>query len=428
MGYRADSEASRIHITGLGFAGAAGGGVDALARRLETGESAIQLLPPEWRPVPALQVGALLPPDWSWRDTTGAKALDAEALAAAERLLRGGDAPLRADAAAVLEAKGSAAIAPERLGLVVGGSNLAHALLAQELARFQSNPAHVNPRIGFHGLDTHVAATLAALVQAKGPVLNVAAAAASGAAAAVTALDLLRAGRCDACLVVGAMQRLSQVDWQALAGLGALNVSDVPAWPCTEGGGGFTPGEGAACVLLERADHARQRGATAWAELAGGALVSGADPLPHPCRADEVRAMALALADAGLAPGQVDLVVLHATGTARGDAAELGAVADLFGPGLDRVWATAPKAIAGHGLTSAGVVGLIAAALMLARGRIHPWPTAGVPKLSGLRVATGPANAALHCVITNAFGFGGFNACLALRSLPFHTERTADTP
>ena len=421
MSHASHPREHRVHITGIGYSGAAGNGIAGLARRLRDGDSALRRLHQEERPIPALQVGALLERDWNWQASDGAKTLAPQALEKAEKLLRGADAALRADAAALLEAKGGAHIAPERLGLVVGGSNLAHLMLCDEMARFGRNPAFANPRIGFHALDTHVAATLAALAEARGPVMNVAAAAASGAVAAVAALDLIRAGRCDACLAVGAMQRLSPMDWHALAALGALNVSSEIPMPFGGSGNGFAPGEGAACILLERADPARQRGSTGLAELAGGAFISGADPLPHPCRQDETRVMGLALADAGLALGQVDLITAHATGTLKGDEAEAGALADLFGTALEQVWVAAPKAVTGHCLGAAGMVGLVATVLMLRENCVYPLPKSSASQFAALRLAIGGAvDTTLRCAVSNAFGFGGFNACLALRTLAAH--------
>jgi len=157
----------------------------------------MRFLPLAARPHPALQVAALLSDDWDWRATEIFRGQNPSRRNLAEKLLRGSELTLQADAVAVLEALQARTFPSDRLGLVVGGGNLAHPVLAAGLARYQSNPAYVNPRLAFQALDTHVAATLAALAGAQGPVLNVAAAAASGAVAAVTALDLIRTGRCD---------------------------------------------------------------------------------------------------------------------------------------------------------------------------------------------------------------------------------------
>ena len=407
-----------IHITGLGHVGAAGNSVAELQARLRSGNSAIALLPPEQRPHPQLQVGALLASDWNWRDTAIARGLSPAQRALTEKLLRGEDVALQADALAVLEATAGRSFDPERLGLVVGGSNLAHPLLVTELTKYQRNPVYVNPRWAFQALDSHVAATLAALVDAQGPVLTVAAAAASAAVAVVNGLDLIRSGRCDHCLVVGAMQRLSPLDWQALAALGALNTAALSPLPFLGDGGGFTPGESAVCILLERASNS---GADALAELAGGAFVSAAHPLPDAHSKHEIRAMQLALADAQMTSDAPEVIVAHATGTAQGDKAELDAIATVYANRQQRPWLVTPKAITGHCLGASGGVGLLAAVLLLQEQCIYPLsvsePDIGLP-LAG-RFAFGQAVAApLRTVMVNAFGFGGFNAALITRHFP----------
>jgi len=404
-----------VRISGLGHVGAAGNGVAELQARLRSASSAIAFLHAEQRPHPQLQLGAMLPSDWDWRATEIVRGLNPAKTALAEKLLRGEDSALQADALAVLEAMDGKSFVPERLGLVVGGSNLAHTKLVTELARYQRNPAYVNPRLAFQALDSHVAATLAALADAQGPVLNVAAAAASTAVALVSGLDLLRTGRCDQCLVVGAMQRLSPLDWQALAALGALNTSSIPSLPFLGNGNGFTPGEGAVCILLERLDDEHSQG---YAELAGGAFVSAADPLPHAGSGHEARVMKLALADARMAADDLDLIVAHATGTAQGDKAELEAIAAVFANRRQAPWLSAPKAVTGHYLGASGGVGLLAAVLMLQEQCVYPMLSAAaearLPEEG--RFSFGQAVAApLGAAIINAFGFGGFNAALIVR-------------
>lgn len=413
---------TKVRISGLGYVGAAGNCVAELQAGLRSGCSAIRPLTPERRPHPQLQLAALLATDWDWRTTEIARSLDSAKMALAEKLLRGENSPLQADALAVLEATAEKTFVPERLGLVVGGSNLAHPMLVTELLRYQRNPAYVNPRLAFQALDTHVAATLAALVNAQGPVLNVAAAAASAAVAVVSGLDLIRAGRCDHCLVVGAMQRLSPLDWQALAALGALNTSTVPSLPFFSDGGGFTPGEGAVCILLERVDDDSEYG---YAELVGGAFVSAANPLPDASSSHEIRAMKLALVDAQMMTDVPDLIVAHATGTAQGDKAELAAIAAVCANGRQPPWLSTPKAVTGHCLGASGGVGLLAALLMLQEQCVYPVSTAAtdarLPPTG--RFAFGQAIAApLATVMVNAFGFGGFNAALMVRKLPANTD------
>jgi len=216
-------------------------------------------------------------------------------------------------------------------------------------------------------------------------------------------------------LVVGAMQRMSALDWQALAALGALNVSDEPSLPLFGAGTGFTPGEGSACILLERADPGDTAG---FAELAGGAFVSAADPLPHASGEHEARAMQAALADAQLAMEDIDLIVAHATGTEQGDRVELDAIAALCDKPEKPVWLSTPKSIAGHCLGASGVVGLLAAVLMLREQRVYPVAEGETRLPPGARFAQGRSiDVLLRSAMVNAFGFGGFNAALVVRNL-----------
>ncbi len=409
-----------VQITGLGYVGAAANDVAELRARLRSGHSAIRLLEPEARPHPDLQIAALLADDWDWRATDTVRGLPPSQKNLAEKLLRGSEVTLQADAVAVLEALAGKQLPPERLGLVVGGSNLAHPVLMDGLSRFRRNAAYINPRLAFQALDTHVAATLAALARAQGPVLNVAAAAASGTVAAITALDLIRVGRCDACLVVGAMQRLSPLDWQALTALGALNTSNAPSPPFFGTGSGFTPGEGSACILLEKTCHSERNN---FAELAGGAFVSAADPLPHARVEHETRVMRLALSDAQLEAEQLDLIVAHATGTDQGDRVELEAIGTLCAGNHRAIWVSTPKSVTGHCLGASGSIGLLAAVLMLQDQRVYPVPEGETKLPPGLRFARGRAiDLPMGYAIVNAFGFGGFNAALIIRSLSDNSD------
>ena len=399
-----------IPITGMGFHGAAGSMVNELQARFRAGQTAIRGLSLSERPEPSIGFGAFLE-----MDAVVPQIPSAFGSELTERIIKTADVTIRASAIAAIEAMGAASIAPERLGLVVGGSNLQHPLLFSEFQRFKENPSRINPRVAFEGLDTHLAAVIAMLIHARGPVVSVAAAAASGLHAAITAMDLIRLGRCDACLVIGAMQCPTLPEWRALAALGAINLGEEASLPLCEGGYGFTPGEAAACVLFEAETHAIARKARIHAFACGGAYVSAADPMPHASATDEARSMLLALDEAGLGIQDIDLVTLHATGTRQGDEAEISALQQVFDERLRGIWGFTPKSITGHCLTASGVVGLIASILMLEEQRIYPVPLGGIPRITAPKlVASSVAMPIVH-TMTNAFGFGGFNASLILR-------------
>lgn len=399
-----------VAITGMGFHGAAGRHVNELQARFRAGQTAIRPLSLSERPEPSMGFGAFLD-----RDAIDAHLPSAFESELTDRTIRTADFTIRASAIAAIEAMGTASIAPDRLGLVLGGSNVQHALLFSEFQRFYENPSRINPRVGFEGLDTHLAAVIAMLIHAQGPVITVAAAAASGLHAAITAMDLIRLGRCDACLVIGAMQCPTLPEWRALGTLGALNLGEEASVPLCEGGHGFTPGEAAACVLFEAQTHAVARKARIHALGCGGAYVSAADPMPHASAEDEARSMVLALNEAGLGIQDIDLVTLHATGTRQGDEAEISALQQVFAERLNAIWGFTPKSITGHCLTASGVVGLIASILMLEEQRIYPVPLGGVPRITAPKLVASSVAVPIVHTMTNAFGFGGFNASLILR-------------
>ncbi len=389
-----------VVITGLGVRGALARDTAHLRDLLAAGRplATAEAVDPAADPAPAL------PAAWQPR---------AEAL-------RGADPAVVATAHATLEAALAAGLPerqlpPDRLGVVLGGSNLAHRPLLEAAERHGRNPAFVNPRLALTTLDSHAASVVAAILGAEGPVFTVGAAAASGAAAVVTALDLVRHGRIDACLAIGAMQRLSPVDLQALRGLGALPAPEAArraSRPFDAISTGVAPVEMAAALVLEAGPGA---GGRARARLLGGAITGGGPALPSPSVDHERRTMLAALADAGLPPETLDAVLAHATGTAKGDLAEARAIEAVLGG--HAAWVLAPKAVTGHALTAAGALGAVEAVLMLEEQRLFPQPPRARPIETGLRMPGGePVATGLCCVLVNAFGFGSLGAALVLGS------------
>jgi malonyl-ACP decarboxylase len=402
-----------VAVTGLGVFGAIAPDVPTFLARLEAGRPLIRIadgpaglgpiaglrLDPAARPLPELD-----------------PRLDPVERSRAQEALRGADLPVLAAAQAAIEAAhGTLPLAvrhpPGRIAVVLGGSNLAHPQLLEAAGRFARNPAFLTPRLALTSLDSHAAAVVAAILGAEGPVMSIGTAAASGAACLVAALDLIRAGRADACLVIGAMQGLSAIDYQALRGMRALagDPLDDASRPFDAASTGVAPVEAAACILLERsAEHP-----LAW--LSGGAIIGGGSPLPSPSVEQEARTMQAALADAGLAPDRLDAVIAHATGTAKGDAAEAEAIHAVLAEHTERVWTAAPKAVTGHALTAAGTLGAIQAVLMLQAQRVFPQPPRRQPIAPHLRMAeAGSVDAPLAHILVNAFGFASLGAAIVL--------------
>jgi malonyl-ACP decarboxylase len=241
-------------------------------------------------------------------------------------------------------------------------------------------------------------------------------ASASGNVAIVNAARLVAAGELDVCLVLGALTELSGMERQAFANSGAMALAGGgtdPASRCRPfdaDRGGFVPGQGAACLVLESAGSARRRGTAGWAAVAGHALRLDGSSLACPDAAGEAAVMAEALHRAGLVPGRVDYVNAHGTGSRLGDETEIAALHKVFGDHLARPWLNSTKGLVGHCLCAAGVVEAVATLLQMRDGFVHPNANLDQPIDACARFAGGRAEPArVGVALSNAFGFGGFN-------------------
>jgi 3-oxoacyl-[acyl-carrier-protein] synthase II len=181
---------------------------------------------------------------------------------------------------------------------------------------------------------------------------------------------------------------------------------------------GFILSEGAGIVVLEELEHARRRGAQIYAELLGVGNTADAFHItaPHEDGRGAAKAMELGLRDARLAPQDIEYVNAHGTSTELGDAAETRAMKSVFGEHARKLAISSTKSMIGHLLGASGGVELIATALTLKYGVIHPTinlDTADpacdldyVPKVARER--------RVRRAISNSFGFGGHNCCLVV--------------
>ena len=176
-------------------------------------------------------------------------------------------------------------------------------------------------------------------------------------------------------------------------------------------------GEGAAVFVFEELEHARARGATILAEVAGFAMTSDASDIVTPNRQGAVRAMRGALRDAGLPPEAIGYINAHGTGTTANDRTECAAVRAVFGAHADRLMISSTKSMHGHLIGGTGAVELIACLMALrdGRDRAHDQlPRAG-PRMRPRRGAQRRrGSAAVGAAMSNAFAFGGLNAVLVL--------------
>jgi 3-oxoacyl-[acyl-carrier-protein] synthase II len=183
---------------------------------------------------------------------------------------------------------------------------------------------------------------------------------------------------------------------------------------------GFVAADGCGVLVLENLDHALARGARVHAEVLGYGVSSDAYHVaaPHPEGTGSALAMSRAIADARLAPEDIEYINAHATATPAGDPAEVAAIKSVFGSRAYEIPVNATKSMIGHLLGAAGAVEAIATILTIQEGILHPTINYEFPDPDcDLDCVPNEARRAqVDVALCNSFGFGGQNACLVLGS------------
>lgn len=259
----------------------------------------------------------------------------------------------------------------------------------------------------------------------SGPGLAVSAACASANHAFGLAKRWLELGWVDVCLAGGCDMAVTPMGLATFGNLRALSRrnQDPPgaSRPFDRGRDGFVLGEGGAVFVLEPAGTARRRGAQALARVSGcGASSDAHHPvIPSPDPRPAVAAVRQALAEAELAPDQVDYINAHATGTTVGDAAEAAVLRAVLGDSVRTVPVSSTKSMTGHLLTAAGAIEAIACLAAIDRQSVPPTINLDQPDPE-CDLCHVPHEARPHpvrAVISNSFGFGGSNTCLVLEAV-----------
>ncbi|MET3878147.1 MULTISPECIES: beta-ketoacyl-ACP synthase II [Chitinophaga] len=184
---------------------------------------------------------------------------------------------------------------------------------------------------------------------------------------------------------------------------------------------GFVMGEGAGALILEEYEHAKARGAYIYAEVAGAAMTADAYHMTatHPEGLGALRAMQLALEDAGLNKEAVDYLNAHATSTPVGDLSEIAAIGKLFGATPSHLHISATKSMTGHLLGAAGAIEAIASVMSIQKGIIPPTINTQEldPAIPGtLQIVLGTAlEKTVNVAMSNTFGFGGHNGIVVFK-------------
>jgi 3-oxoacyl-[acyl-carrier-protein] synthase II len=310
-------------------------------------------------------------------------------------------------------------IEPARLGVVVGTGVGGLLTLERECRNFfEGGERAVSPHFVPMMMPNAAAGHIAMRLGANGPGFSVSSACATGGHAIGEALRMITRGEADVVVAGGTEAALTGVCLAAFRRMGALSKEGVSR-PFDARRDGFVMGEGAAVLVLERADHARARGATIFGRIAGYAASNDAFHItqPDPDGAGAKKAMRDTLADAGISPGDVGYVNAHGTGTPYNDRIETQAIKAVFNGSSTPPPVSSTKSAIGHLLGAAGAVEAIVCIESIRRGVLPPTLNylEPDPDCDLDYVPEGPREApGLEMALSNSFGFGGQNACLAI--------------
>jgi 3-oxoacyl-[acyl-carrier-protein] synthase II len=398
-----------VVVTGLGATTPLGGDVASTWDALLAGRSGVGHLTQEWAGSLPVRIAAQL-------------AVDPSEVIERVRLRRMD----RSEAMAVIAAKeawadsglAGSGLDQERLAVSFGtGIGGAITLLDQDDILEQHGPRRVSPHTVPMLMPNGPAAHIGLELGAKAGVRAMASACATGAEAVALGLDLIRLGRADVVMAGSTEAVIHPLPVAGFASMRAMSTrNDDPeraSRPWDKNRDGFVLGEGAGALVLERADHAVARGARIYARLAGAGITSDGYDIVQPdpeCRGG-IRAMRMAIEDAGLTGTDIHHVNAHATSTPVGDMGEIKGIKAAIG---NHPILTSTKSMTGHLLGAAGALESIAAILALRDGIIPPTINLDDPdERLDLEVAAHKARTAdIRAAMNNSFGFGGHNVAL----------------
>jgi len=237
------------------------------------------------------------------------------------------------------------------------------------------------------------------------------------------AMKTIRWGEADVMITGGAEAPISTTGLGGFCALKALSTrNDAPeraSRPFDLDRDGFVMGEGAGILVLESLEHALARGAHIYGEVAGVGFTGDAHHITAPPEDGHgaIRAMQVALADAGLEPTEIDYLNAHGTSTQLNDAAETQAIKQVFGDYAYKLPVSSTKSMHGHLLGAAGAVELAACLLAIKHETIPPTINYETPDpVCDLNyVPNNAIKTPIRAALSNTFGFGGHNASLIVK-------------
>jgi len=406
----------RIVVTGMGTVNPLGNNVNDFWKAIQAGENGIgKLTRFESNGYTSKVAGEV-------KDFVPEKILEAKE---ARRMDRFTQFAMVASLEAMADAKLAVGDAdPERFGIILGnGIGGIETLEAQCRRIFEKGPKSVHPLFVPMMIANEAPGNVAIRLKAFGPCRCVVTACASSNDALGDAWRLIRDGDADVMLAGGTEAPLTGLGYSGFCSLQAVTTRndqpDKASRPFDRDRDGFIMAEGAGVLVLEELDHARKRGARILAEMAGYGATCDANHLtaPHPEGRGAIKAMALALHSAGLAPEEIDYINAHGTSTQINDPIETRVIKAVFGEHAAKLKVSSTKSMTGHLLGAAGGIEAIVTVKALL-DQFFP-PTRNLdnpdPECDLDYVPHTGYKGRIRAAMSNALGFGGHNAIVIFK-------------
>ena len=317
----------------------------------------------------------------------------------------------------------------DRVGVIWGAGIGGLETFQNEVLNFSAG--NENPRFNPFFIPKMIADIAPGLISIKygfkGPNFATVSACASASNAMIDALNYIRLGYSDIIVTGGSEAAITK------AGIGGFNAMHAlskrnndpksASRPFDKDRDGFVLGEGAGALILESYEHAVKRGATIYAELAGGGLSADAHHMtaPHPEGLGAVKVMENCLKDAEINTEEVDIINMHGTSTPLGDVAESNAIVKVFKNHTYKMNINSTKSMTGHLLGAAGAIEAIASIMAIKHGIVPPTINHKTPDEDidqKINFTFGKAQKrTVNIALSNTFGFGGHNACVLFKKL-----------
>lgn len=317
----------------------------------------------------------------------------------------------------------------DRVGVIWGAGIGGLETFQNEVLNFAAG--NENPRFNPFFIPKMIADIAPGLISIKygfrGPNFATVSACASASNAMIDALNYIRLGYADVMITGGSEAGVTK------AGIGGFNAMHAlskrnedpktASRPFDKNRDGFVLGEGAGALILESYEHAIERNATIYAELAGGGLSADAHHMtaPHPEGLGAIKVMENCLKDANLKPSDVDTINMHGTSTPLGDIAESNAIIEVFKEHAYAMNINSTKSMTGHLLGAAGAIEAIASIMAIKHSIVPPTINHQTvdenidPKINFTFGKAQKRN--VDVALSNTFGFGGHNACVLFKKM-----------